>query len=226
LCPTAGRLDRPLVRREQIFRAATHVRAREQDLMRFRVIASSPQAPRPRARGWNSDYGTELSLANREARVQQAIWASGSARTLEGQAITRGGACTAAVARVAAKFVPVSRPRTEKLAPELGTAPTRARKRKLWDRPLTRSVSDQHRRDVPLVAPGAEINRSPDSSATQTFGSTPGTGLVTPAITTNSTDCPAFVTGRTGTIRSRAAVRRGVTVEATIAKSPARCGLN
>jgi hypothetical protein len=73
------------------------------------------------------------------------------------------------------------------LAPELGTAPTRARKLKLWGRPLIRSVRRQQTSDAPLVAPGAEVNLSPAGRTTQTFGSTPGTGLVTPAVTTNST---------------------------------------
>ena len=81
----------------------------------------------------------------------------------------------------------MSRPRTEKLAPARGTAPTRARKRKLWGWPLIRSVNGRQSIEALLVAPGAEISRSPGGSMMQTFGSTPGTGLITPAVTTNST---------------------------------------
>ena len=105
---------------------------------------------------------------------QQAICPRGSGLTLEGQATMRGGTWTAADARVATKLAPANRPATEKVAPECGTGPTLALKRKLWTCPVIRSVSRQHARDLGAVAPGAEVSRSPGGRVTQTFGATPG----------------------------------------------------
>ena len=125
-----------------------------------------------------------------------------------------------AAARPAAKFAPVSLACTASVDALMRDDDTiRAEKWNVRGAPLTSASVSQQSRPAPATAPGARVTRSCLGSVTHTVGFTPGIGLITPTVTTKPTTCPGEATGWIGTIRTFAAVRRGVTVAVVFAES-------
>jgi len=126
----------------------------------------------------------------------------------------------AAAALLAAKFSPVSLACTVSVdALTLDGETIRAEKRNVRGVPLASASASQHKRPTPPTAPGARVTRSCLGTVAHTVGFTPGTGLITPIVTTKPTMCPGVATGWMGTIRTLAAVWRDVTVAMVFAES-------